>query len=42
MCSKRLINLGNVKKIYYAQDYRLSDSLEVLRSVGIEVQRLDR
>lgn len=40
MCAKRLINLGNVKKIYYDQEYRLRDSLEVLRSVGIEAERL--
>src|SRR3954452_12845325 len=34
-CAKRLINLGNVKRVYYAQDYRIKDSLELLRSVGI-------
>ncbi|MBC7693655.1 MAG: hypothetical protein H7222_17955 [Methylotenera sp.] len=39
-CAKRLINLGNVKKIYYAQDYRLRDSVEVLKSVGILVEQL--
>jgi dCMP deaminase len=39
-CAKRLINLGNVKKIYYGQDYRLKDSIELLRSVGIEVIQL--
>ena len=36
-CAKRLINLGNVKKIFYGQDYRVRDSLELLRSVGIKV-----
>jgi len=36
-CAKRLINLGNVKKIVYGQDYRIRDSLELLKSVGIEV-----
>lgn len=36
-CAKRLINLGNVKKVYYAQDYRIRDSLQTLESVGIEV-----
>ncbi len=40
-CAKRLINLGNVKKVFYAQEYRLKDSLEVLRSVGIEVEHLE-
>ena len=39
-CAKRLINLGNVKKIYYWQDYRLRDSLEILKSVGIEAEQL--
>jgi dCMP deaminase len=40
-CAKRLINLGNVKKIYYAQDYRIRDSVEVLKSVGIEVEQIN-
>ncbi len=39
-CAKRLINLGNVKKIYYAQDYRIRDSIEILKRVGIEVEIL--
>lgn len=39
-CAKRLINLGNVKKVYYGQDYRIRDSLELLKSVGIEVEQL--
>ncbi|NDD91933.1 hypothetical protein EBZ37_07600 [bacterium] len=40
-CAKRLINLGNVKKIFYIQDYRLKDSIEILKSVGIDVQQLE-
>ncbi len=36
-CAKRLINLGNVKKIYYAQPYRSTASLELFEKVGIEV-----
>lgn len=36
-CAKRLINLGNVKAVTYGHDYRIKDSLELLRSVGIEV-----
>ena len=40
-CAKRLINLGNVKAVYYAQDYRIRDSVELLRSVGIHVEQLD-
>lgn len=39
-CAKRLINLGNVRKIYYAQEYRIRDSIDVLKSVGIEVEPL--
>jgi dCMP deaminase len=38
MCAKRLINLGNVRKITYGQNYRDQDSLEILSKVGIEVQ----
>jgi len=40
-CAKRLINLGNVKKVLYAQEYRLKDSIEVLQSVGIAVEQLE-
>jgi dCMP deaminase len=41
-CAKRLINLGNVKAIYYDQDYRLKDSLNLLESVGIKVNQLSQ
>ena len=40
-CAKRLINLGNVKKVVYGEDYRVKDSVKVLESVGIEVVRLE-
>lgn len=39
-CAKRLINLGGVKKVYYRNAYRSLDSLEVLKTVGIEVVHL--
>ena len=39
-CAKRLINLGNVKKVYYAEDYRLRDSVDLLTRSGIEVIQL--
>ena len=39
-CAKRLINLGNVKAVYYAQDYRIRDSVGLLESVGIKVEKL--
>src|SRR3989338_11579199 len=28
-CAKRLINLGNVIKVYYGEEYRLKDSIEI-------------
>lgn len=40
-CAKRLINLGNVRAVYYAQDYRVRDSVDLLQSVGIAVHQLD-
>lgn len=40
-CAKRLINLGNVKRVVYGQDYRLRDSIALLESVGIVVQRAE-
>ena len=40
-CAKRLINLGNVIKVYYGEEYRLRDSVDLLKEVGIEVERLD-
>lgn len=39
-CAKRLINLGNVKKIYYGEDYRVRDSIKILETVGIPTERL--
>jgi dCMP deaminase len=39
-CAKRLINLGNVKKVFYAEEYRIKDSLEVLKSVGIATEHV--
>lgn len=40
-CAKRLINLGGVKKVFYRTEYRLPDSIEILKSVGIEVVKLE-
>lgn len=39
-CAKRLINLGNVRAVYYDQDYRLRDSLVLLEQVGIRIAQL--
>jgi len=41
MCAKRLINLGGVRKVYYAREYRSREALEILEQAGIEVVRLD-
>jgi len=38
-CAKRLINMGNVKKVIYKNDYRKTCSLDLLESVGIEVKQ---
>jgi dCMP deaminase len=40
-CAKRLINLGNVRKVFYRNDYRIRDSVNLLQSVGIEVEQLN-
>lgn len=39
-CAKRLINLGNVKQVYYGNDYRIRDSIGILNAVGIEIEPL--
>ncbi len=41
MCAKRLINLGGVKKIYYAADYRIRTSVELFNQVGIEIVKYE-
>ena len=41
-CAKRLINLGNVKAIFFGEDYRIRDSVRLLESVGIRVEKLER
>src|SRR6478736_3247181 len=39
-CAKRLINLGNVRKIFYAREYRQRAALELFSIVGIDVEHL--
>jgi dCMP deaminase len=41
-CSKLLINLGGVGRVYYAKDYRIRTSLALFNQVGIEATMLDR
>ncbi len=40
MCAKRLINLGNVKRVIYSLAYRSEESKELFATVGIEVSQL--
>ena len=40
MCAKRLVNLGNVKLIYYSKPYRLTDSLDLFELAGIKIEKL--
>lgn len=40
MCSKRLVNLGNVRKVYYGADYRIRDGAVILENCGIVVEKL--
>ncbi len=39
-CAKRLINLGNVRKIFYARDYRTRSALDLFAAVGIDVEQI--
>ena len=39
-CAKRLINMGQVKKVFYGQDYRNADSIDLFGQVGIAVEKL--
>jgi dCMP deaminase len=39
-CAKRLVNLGNVRRVYYSTEYRLIEAIEILERCGIKVIRL--
>ncbi len=39
MCAKRLINLGNVNRILYKNEYRKRDALQLLQQANIEVRQ---
>ncbi|MFA9388758.1 MAG: cytidine/deoxycytidylate deaminase family protein [Prolixibacteraceae bacterium] len=41
-CAKRLVNLGNVKTVYYAEDYRIKDSIQILETCKIKVVKIQR
>jgi len=38
-CAKRLMNLGNVRKVYFDQMYRNPDGIELLRLASIEAKQ---
>lgn len=38
ICSKMIINIGNVEKVYYNQTYRLDEGIKLLNSVGIKTE----
>lgn len=40
MCAKRIINLGHVRRVVYAEEYRKRDAIRLLHGAGIEVMRL--
>lgn len=40
MCAKRLINLGGVQRVIYAEEYRSTDSLKLFERVGIQTMKL--
>lgn len=42
MCAKRLVNLGNIKQIYYSEPYRLTDSLDFFAIAGIKIDKFTR
>lgn len=41
MCAKRLINLGNVKRVVYSLAYRSDASKELFEKVGIQFSQLE-
>ena len=42
MCAKRLINLGNVRRVYYLDEYRSTASAELFTQVGIDLIKLEK
>lgn len=40
MCAKRLVNLGNVRKVIYKREYRSQESLTILKTTGILVEQI--
>ncbi len=40
-CAKRLINLGNVKKVFFDTDYRKRESIEAMITAGIQIFKIE-
>jgi dCMP deaminase len=40
-CAKRLINLGNVTKVFYGNEYRASESKSLFSQTGIEILQIN-
>lgn len=40
MCAKRLINLGNVKKIFYLNEYRKRSAVSLFQLVKIPIEQI--
>ena len=40
MCAKRLINLGNVKRIFYLNEYRKRTAIALFQTVRISVEHI--
>ena len=36
-CAKRLINIGNVKKVFFEEDYRNREAIRLFKITGIEI-----
>ena len=41
MCAKRIINLGNVRKVIYRNEYRIRDAIDLLAAAEIPVFHLN-
>lgn len=42
MCTKRLINLGNVKKIFFVTKYRSTDAIELCKTASIALVQMKK
>jgi dCMP deaminase len=40
-CAKRLINIGNVKKVFFEEDYRKRDAISLFKQTGIEIFKIE-